>query len=33
MNDKEKLIEAITKLLPDTPERALRFVLSFLQQW
>lgn len=30
MNDREKMIEAITALLPDAPFPALEFVYSFL---
>ena len=33
MTDRERLIQAIMDLLNKVPERAIRFVYSFLLEW
>ena len=33
MTDRERLIQAIMDLLNKVPERAIRFVYGFLQEW
>lgn len=33
MTDRERLIQAIMDLLDKVPERAIRFVYSFLLEW
>ena len=33
MTDRERLKQAIMDLLDNAPERAIRFVYGFLQEW